>query len=148
VLLHAEFAGRAQTWRGRIVRTEGEIDPRTRVVHVVARVEQPYAEDPPLAVGLFVSAEILGRRVEDAFVVPRSALRDGRDGDEVLVVDDESRVRFHPVEVLRERRGEVVIGAGLEAGDRVLVSPLGTAVDGMSVRVVGDESPRVAEAAE
>jgi hypothetical protein len=52
------------------------------------------------------------------------------------------------VEVLRERRGEVVIGAGLEAGDRVLVSPLGTAVDGMSVRVVGDEPPRVAEAAE
>jgi len=148
VLLHAEFAGREQTWRGRIVRTEGEIDPRTRVVHVVARVEQPYAEDPPLAVGLFVSAEILGRRVEGAFVVPRSALRDGRDGDEVLVVDDESRIRFHPVEVLRERRGEVVIGAGLEAGDRVLVSPLGTAVDGMSVRVVGDEPPRVAEAAE
>lgn len=148
VLLHAEFAGRERVWRGRLVRTEGEIDPRTRVVHVVARVEHPYAEDPPLAVGLFVSAEILGRRVEDAFVVPRSALREGPDGDEVLVVDDESRIRFHPVEVLRERRGEVVIGAGLEAGDRVLVSPLGTAVDGMSVRVVGDEPPRVAEAAE
>ena len=49
VRLHAEFAGRQHTWRGSVVRTEGEIDPRTRVVHVVARVEQPYAKDPPLA---------------------------------------------------------------------------------------------------
>jgi RND family efflux transporter MFP subunit len=156
VLLHAEFAGRKQTWRGQIVRTEGEIDPRTRVVHVVARVEHPYAEDPPLAVGLFVSAEILGRSEASAFVVPRTALREGPDGDEVLVVDAENRVRFRPVGVLRERRGEVVIGSGLREGERVLVSPLGTAVEGMLVRVVGDvppqaaddPSPRVAEAVE
>jgi RND family efflux transporter MFP subunit len=148
VLLHAEFAGQEQTWRGRIVRTEGEIDPRTRVVHVVARVEHPYAEDPPLAVGLFVSAEILGRKVEDAFVVPRTALRQGREGPEVLVVDADSRIRFRSVEVLRERRGEAVIGGGLSAGERVLVSPLGTAVEGMGVRVVGDAEPRVAEARE
>lgn len=154
VLLHAEFAGREQTWRGRVVRTEGEIDPRTRVVNVVARVEHPYAEDPPLAVGLFVSAEILGRRVDAAFVVPRTALRDGVEGPEVLVVDAEDRVRFRSVEVLRERRGEAVIGRGLAAGERVLVSPLGTAVEGMRVRVVdagakdGSAPPRVAEAVE
>ena len=147
VLLHAEFAGLEHTWRGKIVRTEGEIDPRTRMVHVVARIEHPYAEDPPLAVGLFVSAEILGRRQANAFVVPRTALREGRDGDEVLVVDDESRIRFRPVQVLRQRRGEVVIGSGLSAGERVLVSPLGTAVEGMLVRDVDDEPPRVAEAA-
>ncbi|MGI9590926.1 MAG: efflux RND transporter periplasmic adaptor subunit [Myxococcota bacterium] len=154
VLLHAEFAGREHTWRGRVVRTEGEIDPRTRVVHVVARIEHPYAEDPPLAVGLFVSAEILGRRVDAAYVVPRTALRDGAEGPEVLVVDSDDRVRFRSVDVLRERRGEAVIGRGLAAGERVLVSPLGTAVEGMRVRVVDASSsdrgapPRVAEAAE
>ena len=147
VLLHAEFAGLEHTWRGNIVRTEGEIDPRTRMVHVVARIEHPYAEDPPLAVGLFVSAEILGRSQANAFVVPRTALREGQDGDEVLVVDDESRIRFRRVQVLRQRRGEVVIGSGLSAGERVLVSPLGTAVEGMLVRDVDDEPPRVAEAA-
>jgi RND family efflux transporter MFP subunit len=147
VLLYAEFAGLEHTWRGKIVRTEGEIDPRTRMVHVVARIEHPYAEDPPLAVGLFVSAEILGRSQANVFVVPRTALRESRDGDEVLVVDDENRIRFRPVQVLRQRRGEVVIGSGLSAGERVLVSPLGTAVEGMLVRDVDDEPPRVAEAA-
>ena len=39
VRLHAEFAGRERVWTGRIVRTEGEIDPKSRMVHAVARVE-------------------------------------------------------------------------------------------------------------
>ncbi|MGE4651614.1 MAG: efflux RND transporter periplasmic adaptor subunit, partial [Myxococcota bacterium] len=62
VTLRANFAGREQEWSGRIVRTEGEIDPRSRMVHVVARVEEPYATSRgvPLAVGLFVEAEIDG----------------------------------------------------------------------------------------
>jgi RND family efflux transporter MFP subunit len=103
VVLRAEFAGEARTWRGRIVRTEGELDPKSRMVHVVARVDDPYgreADEPsaPLAVGLFVEAEISGRRLDRAFVVPRTALRDG---DRVLVIDDESRLRYRAVDVVR-----------------------------------------------
>ena len=145
--LHAEFAGRPHTWTGHVVRTEGEIDPRSRTVNVVARVEDPYGrtheqDGVPLAVGLFVEAEIRGREVGDAVVLPRVALRgEGR----VLVLDDESRLRFRDVEVLRVERERVVIGAGLEVGERVCVSPLPAAVDGMSVRVV-DEPPGVARA--
>ncbi len=148
VVLRAVFAGREQTWRGRVVRTEGEIDPRSRAVNVVVRVEQPYAEDPPLAVGLFVSAEILGRQLENAIVLPRAALREGQDGDQVLVVDDEDRIRFRTVEVLRAQRGRVVLGSGLAAGERVAVSPLATAVEGMKVRVVADDNEPMAQAPE
>ncbi len=146
VLLHADFAGQEQTWRGRIVRTEGEIDPRSRMVNVIASVEDPYGADPPLAVGLFVSAEILGREVEGAVVLPQTALRSENGREQVLVVDDESRIRFRDVGVLRVERGQVVIGSGLAAGERVSVSPLPSAVEGMRVRVVGDPEPRLAEA--
>ena len=51
VLLSARFAGAEQQWTGRIVRTEGEIDPESRMIHAVARVENPYetvAGRPPL----------------------------------------------------------------------------------------------------
>jgi RND family efflux transporter MFP subunit len=148
VELRAEFAGVEHTWTGRIVRTEGEIDPKSRMVNVVARVEDPYgrddsAETTPLAVGLFVDAEIQGRRVEDAFVLPRAALRDE---DRVLIVDDEARLRFRPVQVLRARRGEVVIGDGLEPGERVCISPLQAVVDGMRVRIF-EEPAEIAEVA-
>jgi hypothetical protein len=157
VRLRAEFAGGQHAWSGRIVRTEGEIDPKSRMIHAVARVEDPYAREagsdrPPLAVGLFVEAEIQGRRVERAVVLPRAALRRqeaspgaaAADGHFVLVVDHESRLEFRSVEVLRTEREEVVIGAGLQAGERVCVSPLRAAVEGMTVRVAGDDSGRLA----
>jgi len=146
VLLRAEFAGRPHEWQGRIVRTEGEIDARSRMVHVVARVVDPYGRDgadpeaAPLAVGLFVEAEIVGRTVPGAFVLPRAALRPDAagEGDHVHVVDGEGRLSVRPVELLRTEREQVVIGAGLSAGERVSVSALPAAVDGMMVRVVGE----------
>jgi len=147
VRLQADFAGGEQTWQGRIVRTEGEIDPRSRMVNVVARVEDPYGAEPPLAVGLFVSAEILGRSVESAIVLPRTALREDAQGQRVLVIDDEERLRFRPVEVLRTERDRVIIGAGLAPGERVCVSPLGAVVDGMQVRVVEDATADAGDAA-
>ena len=147
VRLAADFAGGAQSWQGRIVRTEGEIDPRSRTVSVVARIEDPYGRNAqgrvvPLAVGLFVEAEIRGRSVPDAVLLPRSALHDG---DRVLVLDAESRLRFRSVDVLRVQGDEVVIGEGLSDGERVCVSPLAAPVEGMSVRVL-DDAPELARA--
>ncbi len=136
VQLSARFAGQHHAWMGRVVRTEGEIDPRSRMVNVVARVESPYARvngRPPLAVGLFVEAEILGRVEHGVFVLPRAALREG---NRVHVVDDQDRLRLREVDVLRRERERVVIRSGLEAGDRVSISPLAAVADGMRVRPV------------
>jgi RND family efflux transporter MFP subunit len=143
VQLRAEFAGEPRTWVGRIVRTEGEIDAKSRMVHLVARVEDPYGQSgatgsAPLAVGLFVDAEIQGRKVENVFVLPRTALRTDAGSDLVYVVDTGDRLRFKTVDVLRAKRDDVVIGGGLRPGDRVCVSPLAAAVDGMAVRIVSD----------
>ena len=138
VRLHAKFAGGEHVWSGTVVRTEGEIDPQSRMVHVVARVEAPYEREgaagrPPLAVGLFVRAEIEGREVSGAVVLPRSAVHGN---DRVWVVDGEGRLRERTVEVLRSVNDEVVIAGGLRAGERVVVSPLETAVEGMTVEAV------------
>ena len=143
VQLRAEFAGEPRTWAGRIVRTEGEIDAKSRMVHLVARVEDPYGQkgttgSAPLAVGLFVDAEIQGRTVENVFVLPRAALRTDAGSDVVYVVDAGDRLRFKTVDVLRAKRDDVVIGGGLRPGDRVCVSPLAAAINGMAVRIVSD----------
>jgi RND family efflux transporter MFP subunit len=151
VLLHARFAGRDHEWTGRVVRTEGEIDPRSRMVHVVARVADPYGrlsgagssrDRPPLAVGLFVEAEIRGRRLESVVELPRVALRDGR---QVLVVDEALRMHRRAVQVLRIESDRVLIGEGLERGERVVVSPIRAVVEGMAVRIL--EAEREAHAA-
>lgn len=138
VTLTAEFAGSQQQWQGQVVRTEGELDPNTRMVHVVARIPQPYARDTgsaPLAVGMFVDAEIFGQTLEGVSVLPRSALR----GDSrVLVVDGNDQLRFREVDVLRLMDDKAYIGDGLSAGERVCISPLQNTADGMQVRVVAD----------
>jgi RND family efflux transporter MFP subunit len=135
VVLRAEYGGRVHEWKGSIVRTEGEIDPKSRMVHVVASVPDPYREvpgRPPLAVGMFVQAEIRGRTARDVAVLPRAAMRsDGR----VWVVDDEDRLRFRDVTVLRADREVVLIADGLRDGERVCLSPMEAATDGMQVRI-------------
>jgi RND family efflux transporter MFP subunit len=142
LVLRADFVGTEQEWRGRLVRTEGQIDPRSRTVTVVARVDDPYgraSQTPkvPLAIGLFVEAEIRGRKLADAVVLPRSALRE--DGT-VFVVDAEGHLQTRRVNVVRAERDRLVIGGGLEKGERVCISPLRGAVAGMSVRVVPTET--------
>ena len=141
VTLSADFAGRRHTWQGRIVRTDGEIDPMSRMVHVIAEVRDPYAPSsdpsrPPLAVGMFVEAELEGRTVRDVVVLPRGALR-GR--DQVLVVDESSRLRFRQVDLLRSTGNELLVQGGLAEGEMVCVSALDTVTDGMAVRVLDDD---------
>ena len=143
VILRAKLTGRQYEWQGQIARTEGEIDPRSRMIHAVAQVENPYGrgqdpDRPPLAVGLFVEGEILGRHVNDVFVLPRTAMRGA---DRVWVVDDTSRLRFRRVDVLRATRDTVVVRSGIASGDRVCVSPLEAVVDGMHVRVLEEDEP-------
>ena len=82
---------------------------------------------------MFVEAEIAGSRIENAIVIPRTALR----GSRVLIVDDESRLRFRDVNVLRVDREFAVIVGGLEEGDLVCVSTIEAVTDGMKVRASG-----------
>lgn len=137
VVLEAEFAGGEHRWEGRLVRTEAELDPRSRMVRLVARVADPFGleteRSAPLAIGLFVTATIEGRSVDRAIVLPRDALRPG---DRVYLVDDENEIRFRDIELLRTERDRIIVGGGLEAGDRVCTSPLDAAIEGMAVRVV------------
>jgi multidrug efflux pump subunit AcrA (membrane-fusion protein) len=143
VILRSQFAGQTYEWTGRIHRTEGEIDPRTRMVHAIARVDDPYSRAsnpnrPPLAVGMFVEAEIIGRSSGQLAVLPRSVLRGA---DRVLVVGADNTLRFAPVEVFRLERDRVLVSDGIEPGDRIVVSPLENAIEGMKVQVQSSESP-------
>jgi hypothetical protein len=68
-------------------------------------------------------------------VLPRNSLRNG---NRVLVVDDDDRLRFRTIEPLRLHRDEVLIKSGLKAGERVCISPLQTAIEGMPVNPIVD----------
>lgn len=148
VILSSAFAGEEHEWRGRVVRIEGEIDPVTRMVHVVAQVDAPYQSGDGrsvLPVGLFVQARVMGRTQGDAIVLPRTALREN---DTIYVIDDEGRLRFRAVDVLRAGGETVVIGSGLTEGERVCLSTLEAVTDGMRVRTTDEPTPATEETPE
>jgi len=133
--VQASIAGRERTWSGRVVRAEGKLDERTRMINVVVRVDDPYETKPPLAVGLFVTVEIMGDTLPQAAVIPRSALRQG---EVVWVVDNDNRLNFRQVEVAARQQDEVIVRNGLQTGDAVVISPLQVVTDGMAVSPVCD----------
>jgi hypothetical protein len=100
------------------------------------RVEDPYGlRHPgraPLLVGTYVRAVLPGKRIPDLFLLPDDAIRGG---GEVLVIDGEDRLRKRKVEVVRRERDGKVVCKGLAGDERICLTALENALDGMSVRV-------------
>lgn len=134
VLLRARHAGRDHTWKGRVVRTEGQVDPRSRMVNLVVEVDDPYrpwgTATVPLMVGLFVDVEIQGRPLSGVRTIPRRALHAG----DVVWLAVDGRLRVQPVEVVRVGREEALVRFDAEPGVPVITSQLKGVTDGMAVR--------------
>ncbi len=143
VRLTATVAGEMRSWIGQIARTDSALDPQTRVLNAICEVRDPYgasADDGvPIAVGLFVTAEIPGPPVENMIVVPRTALRTA---DIVYVVtpDDDGveRLEFRTVDVAFTEAERIVVSGGLEEGERVVVSAIEGAVAGLKINPLED----------
>ena len=134
--VYSQVAGVKRIWPGRVVRSEGKVNEKTRMVDVVVRVENPYAQRPPLVAGLFVAVHIKGRVVENAVLIPRAALRSG---ETVWVVDEDGRLEFRKVDVARFSTQGVMIQGGLSEGEQVVISQIKSVSDGMQVRNISTE---------
>jgi len=130
VRLKARIAGREREWRGEIVRTEASIDPNSRFVYAVAQVRDPYRGEAPLVNGLFVEADIAGRTFDNIARLPRQALHEG---DHLLVLDAENKLRFREVELLQAVDEDVWVRGDIAPGERVIVSSLGYSREGMAI---------------
>jgi RND family efflux transporter MFP subunit len=134
VTLSATRMGKPADWEALIVRSEGVVDEKSRVTYAVARIDDPYClhrEGIPLPVGTFVTADISGRAMDEVIRVPRSALRAA---SQLLVVDDDNRIRIRDVDVIRADARYAYIGGGVDAGERIAVSAIETPLNGMYVR--------------
>ncbi|MDE0348097.1 MAG: efflux RND transporter periplasmic adaptor subunit [Gammaproteobacteria bacterium] len=143
VVLRAPVGGVERSWEARIVRTEGELDPRTRMTNLIAQVAAPYDQpgnQPALTVGLFVEAEIAGNVYEDIVAVPRSALREG---NRVHLVDGSARLVFRRVDVLRVTGETAYLRGGIAPGETICLTILPDPIEGQRVRaapVLGDRA--------
>jgi RND family efflux transporter MFP subunit len=141
VSFRASLGNRDYYWQGHIVRIDAAVDRETRLIYATAEVADPYGlgatEGMPMAVGMFVSAEIEGVSEQSAYVMPRLALRNQ---DKVYVINAENRLEIRTVDVLSTSEERVLVTSGVNPGDRVVTSTLPNAVDGMEVEPIARES--------
>lgn len=141
VSVSAKVAGRQQHWEARLVRLDASIDSQTRMLYGMAEVIDPYGENVsehqmPLAVGLYVQAEIEGREVDEAYLISRQALRAGH---LVYVVNDSGHLEVREVDVVHSSAKEAVISRGLSEGEQVIVSSIRNPIHGMALTAMVSE---------
>lgn len=137
VTLTASIGGRESSWRGQLIRAEG-VDAATQQLNVVANIENPQGSDggqASLRVGQFVSAAIQGNTLENVFVIPAAALREG---SEVLLIDDEQQLRKQTVSVAWADDEFVAIDSGLKPGDILTLTTLSAVTNGTRVAATID----------
>ena len=134
--LTATFGNVQHSWNARLARLERRVDEQTRVFFLVAQVDQPYDKalhTHILAMGLFVEARFEGAAIPNAVRLPRSALHQQTF---VYIVADDKLIR-RDVTLIRREGDSVIVGEGLQAGDRIVLSRLDLMVNGMAVQVGG-----------
>lgn len=137
VRLTSRLGNREYAWEGRIMRVNAAVDEETRLIYVTAEVRDPYGEGAadgmPMAVGLFVNAELSGVKSQDAIVMPRLALRNE---NLVYVINADNRLEIRNVNVISTSTDRVLVASGVTAGEQVVTSTLPNAVEGMEVEPI------------
>lgn len=128
-------------WQGRIVRSLGEIDPANRMATVVIAVDDPYQlkggpGSPVLYNGQFVEIILLGKQLGEIISIPRDALRSEQ---QVWIADAENRLRLRSVKLLRREQQQLLLESGVEDGDKLILTTLSGAADGLLLRPVLQE---------
>lgn len=146
VTIHSSLSGDT-SWPGFLVRTESAIDENSRQLHVVARVDDPFqlagadvaaaGKLKPVKIGEYVTANIRGRTLTEAIVIPNSTIYQGS----YVYVVEEGLLQRRNIDIAWQNASDAVIARGLQPGDALVTTPLGQVTSGTRVAVVNGEQP-------
>jgi RND family efflux transporter MFP subunit len=123
---------------GRVARLLPDLSKEGRMARLLLEVDDPLGlqeqdkKRPMLLIGEYVRVLIEGEELGNVYLIPRPALRNG---NEVWLVDDESRLAIHNVKTIWRDEEVVVVQDGFKPGERLVVSGLAVPVAGMAVRI-------------
>lgn len=131
-ILRAEAAGKPA--RGRIARTAGAIDIKTRTLQVEIRVANA---DHSLLPGAYVDV-VLKLQPSGGLTLPTNTLLFSAAGSRVAIVRPDGKVRLQAVTVGTDYGHDAEIRTGLQPDDRVIMNPPDTISDGQAVVIADD----------
>ena len=137
------------SWPGFVERIEAGLEAETRTSILVVHVHNPSPETlslappsapPMLEVNMFCKVIIMGKRLPEAYIIPRRAVLPS---EQVYVVGD-GHLQTQAIHVTRYTGEEAMIlpGDGLTPGQRVVIDNIPKPVIGMTVRAVDTRAPQ------
>ena len=135
VVIESFYKGKTQSWKGKLERVDGVIDPVTRMINLIAVFKNDFIESdkPNLPIGLFVEAKIDGITLKNIFEIPINSISEN---NEVYIVDKDNQLELRKLTILKKYSEFVIIKDGLKAGERIVTSKLSTASNGIKVNLV------------
>ena len=128
---------------GAFASLDNQVDTTTGTVKAKARFAN---SELTLFPSQFVNVQLLVKTIENAVVVPVTALRQSSNGDYVYVLNAADRtVSLRPVKRGQASVDKIVIASGLQAGERVITEGADRLKDGARVVLSGDQ-PRTGSA--
>ncbi len=127
------------TWPAIITHAEGSIDPQSLQQYVVAQIDNPFTASegrPALQIGQFIDAQIEGKSLNNVLVIPRTSLVNGQS---IQVVDKDNQISNRDLNAIWVDNDNLVTQDGIQAGERLVKTPLPFASDGMQVRIAGEK---------
>lgn len=124
-------------WEGRVKHIKAKIDETTRTLPITLDILPPASSASDrfsIKPGLFVKCSIMGKTFENIFVIPRSILK----RDHMLYTVDNGQLKIKPVHIVRRHEDDVYIDQGLTPDDRIIISPLPGAIEGMQLTIRQD----------
>lgn len=124
-------------WEGRVKHIKAKIDETTRTLPITLDILPPASSASDwfsIKPGLFVKCSIMGKTFEKIFVIPRSMLK----RDHMLYIVDNGRLKIISVHIVRRHEDNVYIDQGLTPDDRIIISPLPGAIEGMPLTIKQD----------
>jgi hypothetical protein len=127
---------------GTIIKLLGELGAEGRMARVLVEIKDPLGLNsieksrPPLLIGEYVRLEIEGRKLNNVYRLPRTALRDNT---RIWLVSKDGKLEIRNVETLWRDAQTVLLTDGLQPGEQLIVSDLSKPVDGMQLQVAPQE---------
>ncbi len=130
VLFTNSIAGEQHHWKGYLKSIDAAVDNSTRTIYALAVLDNPYQQDQeiPMAVGMYVEAQISGRNVSQATLISAAGLRAGN----IVYTVENGLLRKHEVKVGYQDNDFALIEEGVLPGQDVVVSPIRNPIDGMA----------------
>jgi RND family efflux transporter MFP subunit len=130
--------GQGHERNGTVIRLMGDLATEGRMARILVEVPDPLGlkasnqDRTPLLIGEYVSVKILGRKLDNVFQIPRTALKDN---SSIWIVSENKTLEIRKVRPVWRDADVVLLQDGLTAGEQLIVSELPAPVEGMAVRV-------------